>query len=602
MNAISSPDELEEGEVLQSRRRKNRLHRVDGQHGRARIVSDDDDDDDAGGSAHAAGATSSAGEMKNKRVFGGDPIFRRFKKRSSAEEFRSLTKQPIFAASKAKCIVFCETRLWTYLVCQYFRMSGLCYCEWMTSAGASTTTGLCNLRMTKADHQRKMNLFRKDFQLMCATSVLQEGIDVPSCNAVIRLTDPSTCVENIQCRGRARLYPASYCIMKSRETGILGYKKQDDHDKITKELPKLIKSVNKMTISPQIADSCADAVSAVYVKTTGAYVSRKRAKTVLQRVLSLLYYRKGSDGHPVEQEMHSAVGSTPCYTVIKREYNQSPTEATLSLPPVRGYRTSAYKLTAVVAFDMKRRDLDLESYLEIIRKFHEKGVIDDHLLPPMSDRATTQFEDYFMRKLFPKQPKLIEDLERLWREVPLSMLRPKLSKRDLVLSDVALKGNVHLTDEKLRERRDVGAFEECSSTDAATAQTVTEGDTLHPDTTAKSDTTATAAAGSTAAVLSDGAGNAGEQCAKRDGIVDSVPEKSTVGETVDMYVHRVFYTVYSLNSEVLASGGLYGYWREYHDAAAEGGANGYAQLVDAVVGAQRDRAAAGDTNSDCLAS
>ena len=59
-----------------------------------------------------------------------------------------------------------------------------------------------------------MGSFRKgDFNILVATSVAEAGLDIQKCNLVIRTEPPSTVIQNIQGRGRARYPGARYIVI-----------------------------------------------------------------------------------------------------------------------------------------------------------------------------------------------------------------------------------------------------------------------------------------------------------------------------------------------------------------------------------------------------
>lgn len=75
-------------------------------------------------------------------------------------------------------------------------------------------------REAEIEHRKQEEVLKKfrmhECNLLIATSVLEEGIDVPKCNLVIRFDQPSTYNSYVQCKGRAKM-PEAYYILLSEE-------------------------------------------------------------------------------------------------------------------------------------------------------------------------------------------------------------------------------------------------------------------------------------------------------------------------------------------------------------------------------------------------
>ncbi|CAK8991721.1 unnamed protein product [Durusdinium trenchii] len=68
--------------------------------------------------------------------------------------------------------------------------------------------------MTMAQQSNILSNFRQGkTNVMVATSVAEEGIDIPSCNLVVRMEPAQTVIKFVQARGRARYTRSHYVIM-----------------------------------------------------------------------------------------------------------------------------------------------------------------------------------------------------------------------------------------------------------------------------------------------------------------------------------------------------------------------------------------------------
>ncbi|KAI6684308.1 hypothetical protein NL676_030221 [Syzygium grande] len=111
-----------------------------------------------------------------------------------------------------RCIIFVE-RVITAIVLQSLLSEVLPkYCNWKTKYIAGNNSGL--LSQTRKQQNEIVEEFRNGkVNVIVATSILEEGLDVQSCNLVIRF-DPSTTVSSfIQSRGRARMQNSDYLLM-----------------------------------------------------------------------------------------------------------------------------------------------------------------------------------------------------------------------------------------------------------------------------------------------------------------------------------------------------------------------------------------------------
>ncbi|MED6148852.1 hypothetical protein PIB30_056936 [Stylosanthes scabra] len=116
------------------------------------------------------------------------------------------------ALSDMRCIVFVE-RVVTAVVLQDLLNALLPkYNSWKTKCIAGKNSGLHN------QSRKRQNEIVEEFRMgmvniIVATSILEEGLDVQSCNLVIRFDPCPTVCSFIQSRGRARMQNSDYILM-----------------------------------------------------------------------------------------------------------------------------------------------------------------------------------------------------------------------------------------------------------------------------------------------------------------------------------------------------------------------------------------------------
>uniref|UniRef100_A0A2N9FEH6 Uncharacterized protein n=1 Tax=Fagus sylvatica TaxID=28930 RepID=A0A2N9FEH6_FAGSY len=111
-----------------------------------------------------------------------------------------------------RCIVFVE-RVITAIVLHYLLNELLPkYSSWKSKYIAGNNTRLQS--QTRKKQNEIVEEFRKGMvNIIVATSILEEGLDVQSCNLVIRFDPCSTVCSFIQSRGRARMQNSDYLLM-----------------------------------------------------------------------------------------------------------------------------------------------------------------------------------------------------------------------------------------------------------------------------------------------------------------------------------------------------------------------------------------------------
>ncbi|KAK8567711.1 hypothetical protein V6N12_006288 [Hibiscus sabdariffa] len=116
------------------------------------------------------------------------------------------------ALKDIRCIIFVE-RVLTAIVLQSLLSELLPKCSnWKAKYVAGNSSGLLN--QTRNKQNEIVEEFRKGMiNIIVATSILEEGLDVQSCNLIVRFDPSSNVCSFIQSRGRARMENSDYLLM-----------------------------------------------------------------------------------------------------------------------------------------------------------------------------------------------------------------------------------------------------------------------------------------------------------------------------------------------------------------------------------------------------
>ncbi|KAK2658225.1 hypothetical protein Ddye_004758 [Dipteronia dyeriana] len=120
-----------------------------------------------------------------------------------------------------RCIVFAERVITTIVLKDLLSELLPRHNNWKTKYIAGNNSGLQN--QSRKRQNEIVDEFRAGLvNIIVATSILEEGLDVQSCNLVVRFDPSATICSFIQSRGRARMQKADYLLMvKSGDCGTL---------------------------------------------------------------------------------------------------------------------------------------------------------------------------------------------------------------------------------------------------------------------------------------------------------------------------------------------------------------------------------------------
>lgn len=199
--------------------------------------------------------------------------------------------------------------------------------------------------------------------LLVATTVLEEGIDVPACNLVVCFDPPANLKSFIQRRGRARKGTARLILLVDDETD------QDKHEKwlhLEREMKKRYQDEVRQATELE-AEEVAE-VSPFRINETGAQLDFDQATSHLQHVCTHLSLRPDTD-------------STPYYLIHRTgsaTSRQTQMAATVVLPASLPAELRRFKSEGVwYAEKNAKKDAAFVAF----KALYAAGLVDDHLMP-----------------------------------------------------------------------------------------------------------------------------------------------------------------------------------------------------------------------------
>lgn len=129
------------------------------------------------------------------------------------KQFAERSKVPM------KGLVFVDRRYTARILCHIVRRYANAYpklnihVDFMTGRNSFMPDSIESLISNKNNNRVLEKFKRGDINLIIATSVLEEGIDLQECNLVVSYDTPATFRSYVQRKGRARMKPSEYVIM-----------------------------------------------------------------------------------------------------------------------------------------------------------------------------------------------------------------------------------------------------------------------------------------------------------------------------------------------------------------------------------------------------
>lgn len=216
----------------------------------------------------------------------------------------------------------------------------------------------------KGDLKALQSFRSTKINLLIATSVLEEGIDVPACNLVICFDVPKTSKSFIQRRGRARMKDSRLVIFFDQgDSALLKWeKKEHEMKKLFEDEQREIQKLKMMEESESPSAICYTHPS------TGARLDFDNAKAHLEHFCRLL--------SPAE-----FVDSRPDY-IIHKDLGFDALTATVLLPPFIPVNPRQYNSVSVWRSEKNAtKDAAFQAYMAL----NDAGLLNENLLPFKAD-------------------------------------------------------------------------------------------------------------------------------------------------------------------------------------------------------------------------
>lgn len=254
----------------------------------------------------------------------------------------------------AKCIVFVNriviARSLTYLL-QNLTMLASWKCDYLVGVHSGQRS------MSRKNMKGILDNFQSGkLNLLVATKVGEEGLDIQTCCLVIRFDPPETVASFIQSRGRARMPQSEYAFLVDR-----GNQKEIDLiDNFKKDEDRMNVEITARTSG----ESFSALEERIYrVDSSGASISSGSSISLLYQFCAKLPHDEYFDPKP-KFYYFDDVGGTVCHII---------------LPP----NAPIYQIVSTPRISMEAAKKDAS--LQAIEELHKLGALDDFLLPQRDD-------------------------------------------------------------------------------------------------------------------------------------------------------------------------------------------------------------------------
>ncbi|XP_065211449.1 endoribonuclease Dicer-like isoform X2 [Planococcus citri] len=298
-------------------------------------------------------------------------------KKNSSDKLIHLLKEIEKLGPTDKCIVFVERRMTAKILTKIIEMffketKSQLVADFMIGFSVHPLRNSRESEFVRRCNKKVMTNFRSGkINILVASNVLEEGIDMPDCNAVFMYDFPKTFRSYVQSKGRARKEESTYILLADKDLE-KNRKNIVDFKKLEKELEHVVHTFDISHDSDDEDKSDKENDDEVYTTEAGASVTKAQAIPIVNLYCSTLPSDVFTQLTPYWWKNESEDG---CYCKLQFPMNAAIKE--IIKGPVCKNKKEAKQ---AVAF-------------EAVKMLHEMNALNDKLMPILApDRAEDEKE------------------------------------------------------------------------------------------------------------------------------------------------------------------------------------------------------------------
>ncbi|KAJ6003577.1 ATP-dependent helicase dcl2 [Penicillium canescens] len=239
--------------------------------------------------------------------------------------------------------------------------------------------------------------FRRGLKnLIIATSVLEEGIDLPACHLVISFDFPGNITSFIQRRGRARQGISEFAVMEAKDADSISVSSRQYSD-LERQMQGICLDHQRSHQGLEVDDKQSDEVFLQLRLHTGALLTSENAIPHLHHFCTTLRSETFGETYPTFSYKKNSEGLTRSTVYL-------PSGIDRSLRIVDGHHWWGAKQSA-------RQDAAFQA----VRVLHGQNLINGHLLPLFSNNpSTSEIQETDILAELPQ----VENLINFWKGIP----------------------------------------------------------------------------------------------------------------------------------------------------------------------------------------